>query len=142
MAVIKVNNEVDLKKVFEIRKIVFVDEQEVPIELEMDEFDKDAIHFLCYTDDLEEAIGASRLRFINDYGKLERICVLKPHRRQAYGKQLIQRMEEEIVEVGFHLAKLNAQVYAIGFYEQLGYNVVSDSFYDAGIEHVTMEKKL
>lgn len=142
MAVIKVNNETDLKKAFEIRKIVFVDEQEVPIELEMDEFDKDAIHFLCCTDDLGEAIGASRLRFIDNYGKLERICVLKPHRGQAYGKQLIRRMEEEIVEVGFHLAKLNAQVYAIGFYEQLGYNVISDSFYDAGIEHVTMEKKL
>ena len=119
---------------------MFVYEQKVPIELEIDEYEKDALHFIGYVDQLP--VVASRLRFVNGDGKLERICVLKEHRNSAYGKQIIQLMENHIRQRELKTAILNAQVHAIGFYEKLGYIEVSEPFQDAGIPHVTMSKRL
>lgn len=140
MSVTIIQNEKEKQLAFRIRRTVFVDEQNVPEELEMDEYDDEAIHFLCFHKD--EPIGASRLRFIEDAGKLERLCVLKQFRGKSYGKQLIEQMEKEIVNRGFQKAILNAQTHALSFYENLGYKVISEQFIDAGIPHVTMEKIL
>ncbi len=125
---------------YRIRHIVFVDEQQVPVDEEIDEFEDKSIHFIAYDDD--NAVGASRLRFIEDYGKLERICVLKPYRGKSFGKHIIERMESEIIKNSYHKAKLHAQTHAKKFYEQLGYHVISDEFMDAGIPHVAMIKDL
>lgn len=125
---------------FRIRETVFVQEQKVPPEEELDQFDKTATHFVGYEDGIP--IAASRLRFIDDSGKLERICVLKPHRLKSYGKQIIKAMEEEILNNDYSQAKLNAQTHATTFYEQLGYEIISEEFIDAGIPHVTMVKNL
>lgn len=133
-------SKADRDDAFHIRNTVFVHEQNVPPEEEIDHFDKTAIHFTGYKEGLP--IAASRLRFINDIGKLERICVLKDYRRQSFGKKLIQAMEDEILRKGYSQAKLNAQTHATQFYEQLGYKIISEEFLDAGIPHVTMIKKL
>lgn len=125
---------------FRIRETVFVQEQNVPPEEELDQFDETATHFVGYEDGI--SIAASRLRFLDDSGKLERICVLKPYRLKSYGKQIIKAMEEEILNKGYSQAKLNAQTHATTFYEQLGYEIISEEFIDAGIPHVTMIKKL
>lgn len=126
---------------YHVRKTVFVEEQNVPMEMEIDEHEDEAIHFICYYDD--EVVGASRLRFLEHYGKLERICVLKRYRNKALGKEIIAKMEKEIVKHGYYVARLNAQTYAQNFYKKLGYEVISDEeFIDAGIPHVAMEKRL
>lgn len=140
MSVIIVQNESQKQQAFQIRHTVFVEEQNVPEDIEMDEFDAEAIHFLCY--DAGKPIGASRLRFVADVGKLERLCILKEYRGKSYGKQMIAKMEEEIKKHGYEKALLHAQVHAKAFYEQLGYRVVSEQFMDAGIPHVKMEKQL
>jgi len=127
-------------RVFQIRKSVFVEEQQVPLELELDEYEDDAIHFIGIQDDVPMA--ASRLRWSGEYGKLERICILKHLRGQSYGKQLIEAMEQTIQEHGYSKAILGAQTHAVSFYERLGYQVVSEEFIDAGIPHVTMSKAL
>jgi predicted GNAT family N-acyltransferase len=129
------------EQAFAIRHEVFVKEQNVPIEIELDDYDEQAIHFLCYNDQ-NEPVGASRIRFVDSYGKLERICVLKSFRGQSYGKQLVQKMEEEIIKNGFKLARLNAQMDVAEFYENLGYKVISEPFSEANILHITMEKSL
>lgn len=125
---------------FHVRMTVFVEEQKVPTEEEIDEHDKTAIHFIGY--DAGEPAAASRLRFSDDYGKLERICILKEHRGKHYGQQMIKSMEEKIILKGYKKAKLNAQTHAEGFYGHLGYKTVSGKFMDAGIPHVTMIKEL
>ena len=125
---------------FYVRKIVFIDEQQVPEELELDEHDKTAIHFVGYEE--KRLVAAARLRFVDGYGKLERICVLKEHRGKHYGKILMEAMEKTIREHGVDKAKLNAQTHAESFYSKQGYETVSDIFMDAGIPHVTMVKKL
>ncbi|PAV29168.1 GNAT family N-acetyltransferase [Virgibacillus profundi] len=123
-----------------VRMVVFVEEQKVSPEEELDEHDETAIHFVGYEEG--EPIAASRLRFVDSYGKLERICVIKEHRGKSHGTQIITAMEEIISEKGFTKAKLNAQTHAIEFYQQLGYETVSGEFMDAGIPHVTMVKEL
>ena len=125
---------------YQVRTIVFVEEQKVPIEEEIDHHDETAIHFVGYKDNIP--ITASRLRFVEEYGKLERICVLKEYRGKSFGKELILAMENIIREKGFNKAKLNAQTHAENFYKKLGYITVSGEFLDAGIPHVTMIKEI
>lgn len=124
-----------------MREAVFVDEQEVPIELELDEHDATAIHFICTYNDA--VVGASRLRIVDDYAKLERVCISKNYRGLHFGKQIIAMMESEISKLGIHQAKLNAQVYVADFYKKMGYEITAaEPFMDAGIEHVAMVKQL
>lgn len=144
------NNRMEIRKVTTkkerddatfVRMIVFVKEQHVPEEEELDQHDETAIHFVGYTQD--EAVAASRLRYVDEYGKLERICVRKEFRGKHFGKMIIEEMERKIREDGYIKAKLNAQTHAIGFYEDQGYKKLSNEvFMDAGIPHVTMIKEL
>ncbi|MDL4842956.1 GNAT family N-acetyltransferase [Aquibacillus rhizosphaerae] len=129
-----------LKDAYYVRRTVFVDEQNVPPELEIDDLENEAIHFVGYDNDLP--IAASRLRLVENYGKLERICVLKGFRGLSYGKQIISKMEKVITDKGFTQAKLNSQTHAEEFYQSLGYQTNSGEFMDAGIPHVTMIKTL
>ncbi|MTW87224.1 GNAT family N-acetyltransferase [Virgibacillus dakarensis] len=140
MMIKKANSDQEIKQAFQVRTTVFVDEQHVPPEEELDHFDKEAVHFIVIQND--SPIAASRLRFAGDYGKLERICVLKEQRGKSYGAQLIQAMETETAKKGYRKAKLNAQTHAENFYKRLGYETVSGEFLDAGIPHVTMIKQL
>lgn len=134
--------ETDLEKehAYQIRHIVFVEEQNVPIEREVDEYEDECIHFIGYKDN--EPIAAGRLRWVEDYGKLERLCVKREYRGQSYGTQMIQAMENEIKRHGYKYAKLNAQTHAEKFYKRLGYETIPGEFMDAGIPHVTMVKTL
>ncbi|MDY0406155.1 GNAT family N-acetyltransferase [Virgibacillus sp. 179-BFC.A HS] len=140
MKVIKVTTEAELKLTFQVRTEVFIEEQHVPQDRELDEYDQTATHFLGLENG--EPIAAGRFRIIEDYGKLERICVKKAYRKKSYGKQIILAMEKELYAQHIYKAKLHAQTHAIGFYEKLGYKIVSGEFMDAGIPHVSMEKQL
>lgn len=136
-----VKTKEELAQAYHVRMVVFVEEQKVPAEEELDTHDKTSIHFVGY-DEENKVIAASRLRFAEDYGKLERICVLKGHRGKSHGSHMIEVMETAINEKEYTKAKLNAQTHAIAFYKRLGYEVVSDEFMDAGIPHVTMIKNI
>ncbi|SDL97307.1 GNAT family N-acetyltransferase [Sediminibacillus halophilus] len=140
MQVKQVETETEQKQAYHVRNTVFVEEQKVPAELEIDELEKEAIHFVGYEDEIP--VAASRLRFVDPYGKLERICVLKEYRGRSFGSQIIKAMEAAIREHGFQKSKLNAQTHAEDFYQSLGYQTVSGEFMDAGIPHVTMVKEL
>ncbi|WP_042224669.1 GNAT family N-acetyltransferase [Oceanobacillus manasiensis] len=140
MNIIIVETDKQLRDAYDVRMDVFVKEQKVSPEEELDEHDETATHLVGYESD--EAIAASRLRFVEEYGKLERICILKEHRGKAYGSQMISAMEDIILSNGYKKAKLNAQTQALPFYERLGYKTISGEFMDAGIPHVTMVKDL
>lgn len=142
MLVTVVENKSDKEHVFEIRRLVFVNEQKVPLEEEIDEFDESnsVIHLLGT--DHNKPVAASRIRFVNDYAKLERIAVLKEFRGKNFGAEMVKAMEEVILKRQCKEAVLNAQTYAEDFYKKLGYTTNSDIFMDAGIPHVTMSKFL
>ncbi len=134
-----VENDKQLEDAFQVRREVFVKEQGVPIELEIDDKEQDATHFIGYVED--KPIAASRVRFVDDYVKLERICIMKSVRGKHFGKDLVLFMESYAKEKNITKSKLHAQVYAIPFYEKLGYVVTSGEFDDAGIPHVSMKKE-
>lgn len=134
-----VNNEQELADAFEVRKIVFIHEQNVPEEEEIDQFESDSVHFVLYDDD-GKAAGAGRFRVLDGIGKVERICVLKENRKTGAGVAVMIKIEEYAKSQGISTLKLNAQTHAIPFYSKLGYETVSEEFLDAGIPHKTMKK--
>lgn len=135
-----VSNEQELKDAYSVRKRVFIDEQNVPAEEEMDDKEASSTHFVLY--DNNEPIGAGRFRIVDGYGKVERICVLKEHRKTGAGKAIMNKIENYANENGLSTLKLNAQSQAIPFYSGLGYETISEEFLDAGIPHKTMKKTI
>jgi predicted GNAT family N-acyltransferase len=135
-----VENEKQLQDAFSVRKQVFVEEQKVSAEEEYDEYDNTATHVVLYDNDLP--VGAGRMRELDGYGKMERICVLASHRKGGAGRLIMKALEEKAVEQGLKKAKLHAQTHAEPFYKKLGYETVSDVFMEADIPHVVMKKQL
>ncbi|MDQ0198216.1 GNAT family N-acetyltransferase [Neobacillus ginsengisoli] len=140
MTVKIVGNQQELEDAFSVRRTVFIEEQNVPAEEEIDHHEKEAAHFILYHGGLP--IGAGRFRVVDGYGKVERICVVKEARKTGAGKEIMKAVENYACENGIHKLKLNAQTHAIPFYAGLGYEVVSEEFLDAGIPHKTMVKKM
>lgn len=138
--VIIADSKKDLDAVYEIRRRVFIEEQAVPASIEIDEKEKESLHFLAICD--ESPCGAGRLRFSKAKGKAERVCVLKEKRGEGIGAEIMKKMEEITLEKGHSSLNLNAQTHAEPFYHSIGYETISGIFLDANIEHVTMEKKL
>ncbi|MBE4908533.1 GNAT family N-acetyltransferase [Bacillus luteolus] len=138
-----INEEDDLQKAFDIRKEVFVKEQGVPLADEYDEFDtlsSNCKHILVFYND--KPVGTGRLRVVNDYGKLERICILESYRKYGLGKTIIKSLEEIATGKNVSKLKLHGQTHAEGFYEKLGYHTTSEIFIEDGIPHIIMEKEL
>lgn len=146
MIIIRIDTQEKLKEAFRIRLEVFVDEQQVPEDLEMDEYDVSpdaARHLLVVTND---GIPAATGRFIEykpDTAKMQRIAVRKPFRGKGTGRELMSALEKWAKDEGFTYSLLDAQCHAETFYQKLGYETISpETFLDAGIPHVRMKKKL
>jgi ElaA protein len=126
----------DLSSCFVLRREVFVEEQAVPEELERDEHDADALHFLAAWEG--RPVGTARVLLRGDTGKIGRVCVLRPMRGRGIGAALIRAAVEELRARGFSRAKLGSQVHAIPFYEGLGFVAEGPVYDDAGIPHRDM----
>ena len=127
----------EYQEALRIRRIVFIEEQRVPEDIEIDEFEDSSTHFLIY--DGEEAVGAARLRVKGPWIKFERIAVLNSMRGKGAGKELVEKMMAH-AHVHFpHLAPMmNSQLSAEGFYRKLGWKPQGEVFYEAGIPHIQM----
>lgn len=136
-----VNNIEMLEQAFLIRKKVFVNEQKVPFEEEIDQFEDVSTHFLVF-DDNNKPIATSRMRKVEDIVKIERVCILQEYRKLGIGKKLMEFMEKVAIKNQFKVISLHAQIKALNFYKNLGYKVCSEIFLDAGIKHCKMEKKI
>lgn len=143
MTVKEITTQEELEHSFAIRKTVFVDEQQVDLEDEFDEFDEIGAtcrHILVYHDG--QPAGSGRIRWIDGVGKLERICILKQHRSLGLGKTIIEGLEKIAQDEQTKEVKLHGQTQAEGFYHKLGFKTTSDIFIEADIPHVVMTKKL
>ncbi|MDP4990064.1 MAG: GNAT family N-acetyltransferase [Marivita lacus] len=126
---------------YAIRYDVFVEEQQVPVELERDELDATAIHLLAT--DNGTPVGAARIVLTRDTGKIGRVCVLRDRRHNGIGSTLMCETLEILHDMpGITRAALGAQIDALGFYEKLGFTAYGDVFDDAGIEHRMMERRV
>lgn len=131
---------IEIDQCFQIRKTVFVEEQAVPLELEMDEYDDAAIHFLLR----DEGMPVATARLLDKQGlaKIGRVAVLKEARGRGLGLRLMQAVVEEARRRGFKESVLDSQTYAIPFYACLGFVAEGEEFDDAGIPHFLMRLPL
>ncbi|GJJ25320.1 GNAT family N-acetyltransferase [Bacillus velezensis] len=140
MESIIVKTEKQLNDAFFVRKEVFVKEQHVPEEEEIDQFEDTSEHIVIY--DGGQPVGAGRWRLKDGHGKLERICVMKSHRSLGVGAIMMQALEKAAAAKGADSFILHAQTQAVPFYEKQGYRVTSgEEFLDAGIPHLEMIKE-
>ena len=131
----------DLNACYDIRKAVFVAEQAVPLELELDEYDDIAVHFLL-RDAHQTPLATARLLDKHGRAKIGRVAVVKDARGQGLGLTLMQFVMDEAKRRGFTEAVLDSQTYAIPFYERLGFVAEGEEFDDAGIPHFLMRRML
>jgi len=135
--VIQTKEEMEMAKA--IRMDVFVKGQDVPISIEMDEYDDTATHVICQYDD--KFIGTGRLVQHGDEVKLGRVAVLEEYRGLGAGRVIMLKLIEEARKLGDVQIWGNAQVWALDFYENLGFVTVGEKFLEAGIVHVRMDYK-
>lgn len=133
------------KQLKEIREIVFIQEQSVPAELEWDGLDEKAYHVIAEVEnDSGEklAIGTARIIINNMQAHIGRMAVLSKWRGQGIGSQILHCCMDECNNISkknrLEKIVLNAQVYAIEFYQKAGFEISSDEFLDAGIPHKQM----
>ncbi len=123
-----------VEKAFEIRRIVFVIEQECPPELEY-ENEEICKHYLAYFDGIAGA--TARWRKTDKGIKLERFAVLKEFRKKGLALALVNRLLLDVRDFG-RLIYLHAQMDAMPLYAKAGFVAVGDQFEEASIQHYKM----
>lgn len=135
----------ELKDAFNIRKEVFINEQNVDPGLELDGLDQQLIHIIGYLDD--QAVSTARVDLKEDGKvlKIQRVAVLKNQRGNHIGFKMMQEIERWAINDSKSVEELilSAQDTAIPFYEKLGYSITNEEGYlDANIMHHDMAKTL
>jgi predicted GNAT family N-acyltransferase len=116
-----------------IRSMVFIEEQNISEADEWDEQDAISLHFVVYAQD--QAIATARLLENNSIG---RVAVLQQYRGEGIGKLLMQQIIQVAKQQNRAFLQLSAQVYAIRFYENLGFQVQGEEYLDCEIPHIDM----
>lgn len=124
-----------------IRRRVFIEEQGVPEADELDGHDAERTHFLA-RDAQGCAIGCACLRPYGAKQKVERVAVLPELRGSGLGRALMDAVEAHARKLGQRDLVLHAQATVVEFYSKLGWTSVGAIFYEAGIAHQKMEKRL
>jgi len=128
----------DKSSLSNLRRIVFIVEQNVPQQEEWDGLDDDAWHWLA-TDEQDRPIGTSRLL---PSGQIGRMAVIAEYRGKNIGRALLEQAVLKAQHLGFNEVYLNAQSHALGFYERAGFEIAGQEFEEAGIAHFRMEQTL
>jgi predicted GNAT family N-acyltransferase len=123
-----------------IRRRVFIEEQHVPEEIELDDDDSRAVHVLALQGGL--SVGCGRMVANGQYVKIGRMAVLREWRGTGIGRALIEFLVTYAQRQGFRHAVLDAQLHAEGFYSKLGFAAIGEVFEEAGIAHRRMERSL
>jgi hypothetical protein len=121
-----------------IREAVFVAEQGVPPEIELDDWDERSEHAIAY-DRAGRPVGTGRL--LPD-GHIGRMAVRSESRGSGIGARLLEALIERARARGMRRVALNAQTHAAPFYARFGFAVAGQAFMEAGIPHVAMEREL
>lgn len=131
-------DSIDFEKCLQIRRIVFIEGQNVQETLEIDGLDKESLQYMISADDIP--IGTARVRFIHETAKIERVAILGEYQGKGFGRQLMHFILEDIQRhAKTNSIVLGSQVHAVPFYEQLGFSVCSDVYLDANIPHMDMK---
>jgi len=140
----RVETQADMDDALSVRRAVFIEEQQVAEEDEIDDADRDGgwrgkvVQMVAYDDGRPVATG--RLLHENeDIAHIGRVAVLAEHRKSGCGRALMLALQDAARERGYRQITLAAQLHAIPFYERLGYTARGDVFLDTNIEHRWMD---
>ncbi|MGD1860922.1 MAG: GNAT family N-acetyltransferase [Leptolyngbyaceae cyanobacterium] len=120
-----------------IRTNVFVHEQQIPFDFEIDDLDWVSQHILAFYGD--QPVGTGRL---TPAGKISRVAVSRPLRRRGVGLCIMKQLLKLAEQNGHDEVFLSAQCHAAEFYKKLGFRPEGDMFLEVGIVHMTMRKQL
>jgi predicted GNAT family N-acyltransferase len=123
-----------------LREEVFVLEQKVPLEIELDDDDDRATHLIARSG--REVVGTARLVIKGATGKIGRMAVKKAWRRGRVGERLMKSLIALASEKGVSSLLLHSQISVTPFYKRYGFEVEGDPFEEAGIAHVKMRRRL
>jgi predicted GNAT family N-acyltransferase len=130
-------SEEDVLKVMVVRGIVFIEEQKVDWEDEIDEFEKTATHFLGEVSG--QPVAAGRLRHLEDgWIKVERIAVRPGWRGRGFAQEMVAFLMDFALAQGARKFKMHAQVYLEDFYREFGFRREGGVFVECGIDHILM----
>jgi predicted GNAT family N-acyltransferase len=129
-----------MSEIYALRRRVFVVEQGVPEEMEIDEHDKDAVHLAAVSNG--HVIGTLRILPDGRTAKIGRMAVSASWRKQGLGREMMEFAAAIVLRRGAEEIILGAQLSAREFYKRLGYKEEGPIFDDAGLPHVIMRKKL
>jgi predicted GNAT family N-acyltransferase len=136
-----VESDRDLEEAFQVREEVFVEQQGIPGSIVFDNLDGEAMHILVRIG--EQATGTARIRFLGArQAKLERMAVLKTFRNMGIGKGIVSFMIDNLRSKKVEKVVLHAQRGVVDFYRKCGFEQEGSPFWEAGIEHVKMERRL
>jgi predicted GNAT family N-acyltransferase len=136
-----VETEAEMEGALGVRFRVFVGEQRVPMEEELDEIDATATHAIVLNNNEVVATGRVFYRDEDSAARIGRMAVDVEYRRQGIGGRLLQFLEDEATAQGVSTYILNAQVYVKDFYSAHGYIERGEEFLEADIVHILMRKE-
>jgi predicted GNAT family N-acyltransferase len=136
----RLHGEEELTAALELRHEVFCVEQGVPEREEVDGRDHEGIHLVALADG--ELLGTCRLLMVGTTAQFSRLAVRASARRRGIATALLELAETETRAAGGRRLVLHAQTYARELYENAAYRARGRIFWEAGIEHVAMEKQL
>jgi predicted GNAT family N-acyltransferase len=138
--VVEITDRSQMEQAWAIRRAVFIEEQGVPEEIEIDEDDAHAFHALALEGNM--AVGCGRMVAHYGYVKIGRMAVLNKRRGEGIGRSILAFLMERARGQGITRAVLHAQVTAEGFYLKNGYIAEGAVFEEAGIAHRRMSRQL
>lgn len=131
----------DLLSCLQLRRTVFIEEQNVPEDEEVDGDDPNCEHVLLTID--ETPVGAARLKYYDNFIKVQRVCVLEDYRGQGIGSHIINFIIKHIEKNDIrNSVRLGSQIHALEFYKGLGFVEFGEEYLDAGILHKDMEYQI
>lgn len=136
----RIRGEGELKAAVALRYEVFCVEQGVPVREELDGRDRQGLHLVAVSGD--EVLGTCRIVMVGSTAQFSRLAVRASARRHGIATALLSAAETETLAAGGRRIVLHAQTYARSLYEGVGYRPHGKRFWEAGIEHVAMEKRL
>ncbi len=119
-----------------IRTCVFTIEQGADADSEFDEYDNTSLFALLY--DENEPVGTARIAKTAAGFKIGRIAILKSCRGKGYGADIVSAVTDKAFEMGADKVFVDAQNYAVPFYEKLGFSVIGAEITDRGLPHIPM----
>jgi predicted GNAT family N-acyltransferase len=131
----------ELAGAFNVRRMVFIEEQQIAEEEEYDGLDGECLQFVAQKNG--HVLGTARVRFLSPgCAKIERMAVLKEYRKNGIGAGILALVEDELKRRAVADTILHAQMIAVPFYITCGFTAIGPTFYEAGIEHIKMQKRI